>query len=121
MGRGLSNLIEFTRMGEITRSMEQTALWDNNDSAYTAGFIRGVNRSLVRTLTGVYEIATFPIPNHSHGDYGPILKPQYPVYPASYEPNFIADSAFSTDASIGFSGGDIAPHFPGSRFRIFDY
>ena len=49
LGRGLNNLFEFTRFGEINRSMEQTFLWDGESSAYTTGFIRGFNRSLVRT------------------------------------------------------------------------
>jgi hypothetical protein len=25
-----------------------------------------------------------------------------------------------TDHSMGFSGGEVAPWFPGSRFRVFD-
>jgi hypothetical protein len=28
---------------------------------------------------------------------------------------------FETDINLGFSGGDVAPIIPGSRFRIFDY
>jgi hypothetical protein len=27
---------------------------------------------------------------------------------------------FATDTNLGFSGGDVAPFIPGSRFRIFD-
>jgi hypothetical protein len=96
--------------------MEQTALWDNTDAAYTTGVIRGVNRSLARTLVGVYEIATFPLPS-----YDPVFLPEHPVYPDSYRPRLIADPTFGPDAALGFSGGDIAPFVPGSRFRIFDY
>jgi len=33
----------------------------------------------------------------------------------------LEDPTFGPDAALGFSGGDIAPIFPGSRFRIFDY
>lgn len=115
-GRGISNVTEFARMGEIRRSMEQTALWEGTDKAYTTGVIRGVNRSLARTGVGLYEIVTFPFPT-----YEPIFLPAQPVYPDSYTPNFIADPTFGPDAAIGFSGGDIAPFIPGSRFRVFDY
>src|SRR5258708_21281920 len=48
LGRGINNLTEPIRMGELRRSMEQTALWDNNDSAYTTGFFRGVGRTFQR-------------------------------------------------------------------------
>ena len=27
---------------------------------------------------------------------------------------------FDTDTYTGFSGGDVAPFIPGSRFRVFD-
>jgi putative exosortase-associated protein (TIGR04073 family) len=138
LGRGIMNVTEFARGGEIRRSMEQTYLWENTDSAYTTGFIRGMNRSLARTAIGVYEIATFPIPS-----YGPVLAStnriypdpnvrnrnfpfggmslsEYPTYPDSYKPGILSDSIFSTDTALGFSGGDVAPFVPGSRFRIFD-
>jgi putative exosortase-associated protein (TIGR04073 family) len=117
LGRGIMNVTEFARLGEIRRSMEQTALWERNpDAAYASGFIHGFNRSLARTAVGAYEIVTFPIPT-----YEPIFLPEYPVYPDSYRPRLIEDSTFAPDAALGFSGGDIAPMVPGSRFRIFDY
>jgi putative exosortase-associated protein (TIGR04073 family) len=116
LGRGILNATEITRMGELRRSMEQTALWENTDGAYTTGFIRGLNRTMVRTAVGVYEIATFPIPT-----YDAVFLPEYPVYPDSFRPRLIADPTFGPDAALGFSGGDIAPMIPGSRFRIFDY
>src|SRR5438445_7541400 len=52
LGRGINNVLEFTRGGEIRRSMEQTALWDGTDAAYTTGFIRGFNRRVARTFVG---------------------------------------------------------------------
>ena len=42
------------------------------------------------------------------------------VYPDTYQPGLMDDAMFDTDTSLGFSGGDIAPMVPGSRFRIFD-
>jgi putative exosortase-associated protein (TIGR04073 family) len=125
LGRGINNVTEFARLGEIRRSMEETALWGNTDTAYTTGFIHGFDRSVVRTVVGAFEIVTFPFPS-----YAPYLRPDNewfpgmavnPVYPESYKPHFIADPSFGPDAIIGFSGGDIAPMIPGSRFRIFDY
>lgn len=116
MGRGINNATEFLRLGEIRRSMEQTALWDGNEVGYTTGFLRGFNRSLVRTGVGLYEIVTAPFPS-----YDPHLLPENPVFPDSYRPKLIADPTFAPDGALGFSGGDVAPMIPGSRFRIFDY
>jgi putative exosortase-associated protein (TIGR04073 family) len=117
-GRGLANILEPIRMGEIRRSMEQTALFDTPDATYTTGFIKGLNRTLARTGIGVYEIVTAPFP-----PYGPVftdyLSPG-PVYPDSYTPNIVEDTSFSTDTNLGFAGGDVNPFIPGSRFRIFD-
>jgi len=118
LGRGLGNLMEPLRMGELRRTMEQTALSDGPDVAYTTGFIRGFNRTLARTGLGIYEVVTCPIP-----PYDPVLTGYLapgPVYPDSYKPGMVADSSFATDTDIGFSGGDVAPMVPGSRFRIFD-
>lgn len=116
MGRGLNNVTEFARLGELRRSIEQTAIWESPEEGYTTGFLRGLNRSLARTAVGAYEIVTFPIP-----PYGPVFLPENPVYPDSYQPKLLADPTFSTDTALGFSGGDVVPFVPGSRFRIFDY
>ncbi|HEY6168784.1 MAG TPA: exosortase system-associated protein, TIGR04073 family [Verrucomicrobiae bacterium] len=120
LGRGFTNLTEFTRLGEMNRSVEQAALFDDNTIAPTTGVIRGFNQSIKRTFVGLYEVVTFPIPNYRNKDYGPVLKPQYPDFPASYKPGTFADSILSTDSALGFGSGDIAPMIPGSRFRIFE-
>lgn len=125
LGRGMNNLTEVFRLGEIRRSMEDSALWEGSDAAYTRGFLKGFNRTMARTVVGAFEVLTFPFPG-----YEPYLKPGNeffpditvdPVYPDSYKPHMLADPAFSPDANLGFSGGDVAPFAPGSRFRIFDY
>ena len=117
-GRGMANTYEIVRGGEVRRSMEQSALFDSPDTAYTTGFIRGFNRTLARTGIGIYEIITAPFP-----PYDPVatdyLAPG-PVYPDNYMPNLMEDSMFATDSNLGYSGGDVAPMIPGSRFRIFD-
>ena len=53
-GRGINNMTEFARLGEIRRSIEQTAIFGSPDQEYTTGFIHGFNRSLERTGVGVY-------------------------------------------------------------------
>ncbi len=118
LGRGVNNLFEVVRMGEMRRSIEQTAVFDSPEVGYTTGVIRGFNRSVGRTALGVFEIATFPFPS-----YDPIATKYFapvPVYPESYSPGLISGSTFDTDTFTGFSGGDVAPFIPGSRFRVFD-
>ena len=139
LGRGLNNLTEFVRGGEIRRSMEQTALWDGPATVYTTGFLRGFNRSVARTGIGLYEVVTFPFPSYEPSlapkrrlypdpsiattkyPYGGLTLSENPVYPEAFKPGVAADSQFGTDTSLGFSGGDVAPMIIGSRFRIFDF
>src|SRR6266567_794056 len=61
-GRGLNNVTEILRMGEIRRSIEQTALWEGPEASYTVGMVRGINRTVTRTAIGAYEMATAPFP-----------------------------------------------------------
>ena len=115
LGRGMA---EFARLGEMRRSIEQTALFDQPGGHYTTGFIRGLNRSFARTGVGFYEVVTCPFP-----PYDPVctdyLSPN-PVYPDNYRPDILDDALFATDTDMGFSGVDIAPWVPGSRFKIFN-
>jgi putative exosortase-associated protein (TIGR04073 family) len=117
-GRGLGNTFDIVRGGEFRRTSEQTALFQGPDAGYTTGFVRGINRTLARTGIGIYEIVTAPLP-----PYGPIFTDHFspsPVYPDNYTPGVLADSMFATDTSLGFSGGEVLPIVPGSRFRVFD-
>jgi putative exosortase-associated protein (TIGR04073 family) len=120
LGRGMNNLGEFARGGEMRRSFEQTAVFGSPDQSYTTGLFHGFDRSMQRTFVGLYEVVTFPIPNHKPSDYGPIIRPSDPVYPDSYKPNWLSDTILSPDANLGFAGGDIAPIIPGCRFHVFD-
>jgi len=119
LGRGMRNFYELVRGGEMRREIEQSALFDSPEHAYTTGLVKGLNRRLARTGIGLYEIVTAPLP-----PYGPIftnyLNPD-PVYPDSYKPRLYSSPIFATDSTLGFSGGDVAPMIPGSRYRIFDY
>jgi putative exosortase-associated protein (TIGR04073 family) len=118
LGRGFGNVTEIVRASEFQRSVEQGGTFGGTDVGTTTGFVRGVNRTVARTAVGVYEVATFPLP-----PYGPVatgyLSPK-PLYPDGYRPRQSASPIFATDHYLGFSGGDVAPWFPGSRFRIFD-
>lgn len=118
LGRGVSNSWDIIRLGEMRRTVEQTAIIDSPSEGYTTGVIRGFDRSMARTGIGLYEIVTFPFPPY-HPVATKYFKPQ-PVYPESYKPGLISDPLFDTDTYTGFSGGDIAPWFPGSRFKVFD-
>jgi putative exosortase-associated protein (TIGR04073 family) len=102
----------------MRRSIEQTAVFESPSAGYTAGAVSGFNRTLARTGLGIYEIVTAPFP-----PYHPIWTSYLsagPAYPDSFKPGLISDSTFDTDTYTGFSGGDIAPYIPGSRFRVFD-
>jgi putative exosortase-associated protein (TIGR04073 family) len=118
-GRGLNNTFEVVRMGELRRSVEQTAVFDSPDAGYTTGFLVGLDRSLIRTGAGIYDIVTFPIPPYDQPPLPRYLAPE-PVYPDNFKPGLASDPMFDTDTYTGFSGGDIAPFIPGSRFNIFD-
>jgi len=122
LGRGISNTFEITRLGEMRRSIEQTAVFESPSAGYTAGAVRGFNRTLARTGVGLFEVVTFPFPMPGSG-YGPLFTHTLgpgPVYPDSYKPGLISGSTFDTDTYTGFTGGDVAPFVPGSRFRVFD-
>jgi putative exosortase-associated protein (TIGR04073 family) len=118
LGRGMNNAYEVVRMGEMRRTFEQSCLFDGPAVGYTTGAIRGFNRSLARTGIGLYEIITCPFP-----PYDPVLTDYFaphPVFPDNFTPGLIEDPALSTDTNLGYSGGDIAPFVPNSRFRVFD-
>ena len=118
LGRGLNNFYEIVRAGEMRRSIEQASLFDSPNQGLTTGVVRGFNRTMARTGIGLYEIVTFPIPS-----YDPVATSYlkvHPVYPDSYKPRLGDSPLFATDTAIGFSGGDVAPWSPGSRFRVFD-
>jgi putative exosortase-associated protein (TIGR04073 family) len=122
LGRGMSNTFEITRMGDMRRSIEQAAVFESPSAGYTAGAIRGLDRTLARTGVGIFEVFTFPFPMPETG-YGPLFPhylPPGPVYPESYKPGLISGSTFDTDTYTGFSGGNIMPYVPGNRFKVFD-
>jgi len=114
LGRGLNNMSEPFRMGELQRSYEQGALFGGANGA-TVGVVKGINRTIGRTVVGVVEVLSFPIPSD------PYIKADGKVYPDSYKPSGLgASTILSTDNSLGFESSDVAPNIPGSRFRVID-
>ncbi|MDE3066521.1 MAG: exosortase system-associated protein, TIGR04073 family [Verrucomicrobiota bacterium] len=118
-GRGMRNTYEIVRLGELRRSVEQTSVFYGDDVGYTTGFIAGLDRSLARTGAGLYDMITFPIPPYDQPPLPNYLAPE-PVYPDSSTPGLISSPTLDTDTYIGFSGGEVAPFIPGSRFKVFD-
>lgn len=137
-GRGINNMTEIVRGGEMQRAREQTAMWDGPDAAHGTGFARGFTRTMARTGIGIYEVVTFPFPpygpvatpkGHLYPDpsiktrkypWGGLELPEQPVYPDGYKPGMRSGSPFETDKSLGFSGGEVAPWIPGSKFTTLD-
>ena len=118
LGRGLDNTFEIVRMGEMRRTYEQTSLFYGPDYGRSAGLVQGFCRTIGRTGIGIYEVATAPFP-----PYHPVLTDHFspsPAYPDSYKPGIAAGSSVETDTYIGFSGGDVLPVIPGSRFTVFE-
>lgn len=118
LGRGVSNFGEVVRVGELRRTVEETAVLQSPEAGYTVGVIRGLDRSAARTGLGLYEILTFPFPPY-HPLFTRYLAPE-PVYPDNYTPGLVSDPLFDTHTYIGYSGGDVAPFVPGSRFKVYD-
>jgi putative exosortase-associated protein (TIGR04073 family) len=117
LGRGMSNMAEIVRWGDLRRTVEQTHYFDDPGTATTTGFVRGFNKSLARVGVGLYEVVTAPIP-----PYTPVLTNYLtvkPVYPDNYRPMRVADPLYDHDTALGFAVGDNAAFIPGSRFNVY--
>ena len=73
LGRGIANIA--TAPAEIIRTPELVSRRDGYVSAMSVGLVEGTWRTLVRAVTGVFEIATFyvEIPR----GFGPLMKPEF--------------------------------------------
>jgi putative exosortase-associated protein (TIGR04073 family) len=121
LGDGINNMTEFARLGEMGRSVEQTSVFDSPEAGYTTGVIHGFDQSVYTTVMGAYQVVTFPAGNLlTQSSFDQKYVPKGTTYPDSYRPGLVAGStALQTDTYFGFSGGDIAPFVPGSRFSVF--
>jgi putative exosortase-associated protein (TIGR04073 family) len=117
LGRGLNNVGEVVRWGEMRRSMEQAGVWHGNTAATGEGLVSGFDKSVARIGIGLYEVITFPIPS-----YDPIatsyLSPT-PQFPDSHKPGLPVGSLYDTSTQLGFSGGYVLPMLPGNQFYVF--
>lgn len=113
LGRGINNVTEPFRMGEIQAGYEEGRIFGGPGGG-TAGFIHGVDRTIGRVVVGAAEIVTFPIPSD------PLITPDGPVYPDSYHPGLPSNPTLGTDNSLGFGNGDSLGIIPGSRFHVFE-
>lgn len=123
LARGIDNTLEVVRWGDMRHSVEENAVFSSPDVDYTYGAVHGFDQSVTRIGLGLYEVVTFPIPNPPSWNYKAVCTnyiPVNPQYPESYRPGLVSGTTFDTDTYTGFSGGDVAPWVPGSRFKVFD-
>ena len=119
LGRGIANTTELTRMGEFQSSIEQETLWGQSpDVGLATGMVKGIDNTLKRTGLGIYEVVTFPFPPY-HAVMTNYVS-EYPAHVDGYVGGHISEGAFDVDSYTGFSGGEVAPFFPGSQFNVFD-
>ncbi len=111
LGRGIANIMEPVRLGELTRSVEQTYLSDGPVVGESYGVVHGVSRTIQRTLVGVFDVATFPIPTD------PLIQPSEPVFPDHYKPQLSGGWGAQTDRYLGLEGGGTLPWLAGSDFN----
>lgn len=117
LGNGINNMTEFARLGEWRASVEQSAVFDDD---YTTGLIHGFDQSVYRTVMGAYQVATFPAGNAlTDSSFDKKYVPTGTPSPDSYKPGLIDLSVFQSDTYFGYSGGDLFPFVPGSRFSVF--
>ena len=119
MGRGIRNVTEPVRLGDMRESVEQTAVWDGPLDGYTVGVVKGFDRTLERTGLGIVEIVTAPFPPY-HPIFTKYVPPQ-PGYPSSAPFGLPNDPTFSTDTYLGFSGGQEFSFVPGANFDVFGH
>jgi putative exosortase-associated protein (TIGR04073 family) len=73
LGRGVANIV--TCPAELIRTPEMVMRRDGALAGMTAGIMQGAGRTLLRGLTGIFEVLTFyaEVPD----DFGPLMKPEY--------------------------------------------
>ncbi len=81
-GRGLGNLM-LGFLVEWPKTVVHESDARGPAFGLTVGLIKGMALGVGRTLVGVYELLTFPLPNGS--DYGPVLEPGSPLSAARTE------------------------------------
>jgi len=80
-GRGIHNML-FGWAEVFYRPYEMHAEGVGWHSALPGGLIKGVGYAVARTLTGAYELVSFPFPGSN--EYGPILQPESVILENAY-------------------------------------
>jgi len=73
LGRGVANTL--TGWVELPKNIYDTSAQDNAFAGVTVGLAKGLGSAIVRTVSGLYEIVTFPFPLPEN--YKPVLEPEY--------------------------------------------
>lgn len=81
LGRGMMNVL--TGFYEIPYQVMEIGKTERWPIAVGAGLGKGLYRGVLRTLTGVYEVVTFPVPLPPQ--YRPIMYPEF-IVPPAYPP-----------------------------------
>ena len=73
LGRGISNMV--TAPGELMRTPELVGRREGYLAAMSVGVVEGVWRTLVREVTGIFEVVTFyaEVPKN----YEPLMRPEF--------------------------------------------
>ena len=73
LGRGIANLA--TCPAELVRTPELVGRRDGTLAALTVGIAQGIARTILRGVTGLFEVATFyaEVPKN----FGPLMKPEF--------------------------------------------
>jgi putative exosortase-associated protein (TIGR04073 family) len=77
-GRGLGNV-----MGgwtEVPFQVHKVDVEEGPIAAYTYGVAKGTTYFVGRTVTGFWEMLTFPLPNGGGRGYDPIFRPEFPLH-----------------------------------------
>ena len=119
LGRGFNNTFEIVRMGEMRRTVEQTTVFESPG----IGCHRRL-RSRLRPYPGSHRPRPVskwrPSRCRLTTRFSPNISSPNRCSRTATSPAVISDPLFDTDTYTGFSGGDIAPFIPGSRFTIFE-
>jgi len=73
LGRGVANI--GTGVLELPINIVAVTEEDGYVAGVTYGIVKGLAWSVLRTMVGVYEVVTFPIPFPQ--DYEPVLEPEF--------------------------------------------
>ena len=82
LGRGISNVL--TGWVEIPKQVGKSVRELDPFTGLVVGTVKGIGWGYARTVTGVYEVLTFPFPTPAN--YSPLLEPEFIVQDMWGEP-----------------------------------